>query len=71
MKGAALAWVVGLVVLLGYEAVAVILNRRTLSQQMWIWFRPLPWWVKWSIFLGTIVLMVHLFWPLNTRIGTW
>ena len=71
MSAAAVAWIVGLVVLVGYEVYAVLGHRRTLSQQMWMWFRPLPWWVKWPVFLGALALMVHLFWPLATRVGTW
>jgi hypothetical protein len=59
---AALAWIVAVAVLLGYEWYAVATGRKTLSRQMVDWTRA---WPLLPVVFGAVAggLAVHFFWP--------
>ena len=58
---ASLAWLLAVIVLLGYEAFALKTGRRTLSRQMWIWTQAWPLMpFLWGLVTGG--LAVHFFW---------
>lgn len=63
MTIAAFAWIaISVVALLG-ELLGWVINRRTLSQQMWKWLGTIPRWAVAILFAGWVGLGLHLVWP--------